>query len=185
MKFFNFCVEQQNVTEWTESVIVNNFSSETVSDTTFRHVSCFSKRDNHRGLAIIGGKRINRGGGLGLESPVIYNLYSNPKYLTRLNELINSTETIKQPLRMEHKGLSSPKEPGRKKHKLKWRIEDDCSDSSSNWSENKHSGNLLKCILANDVQQTVLLHNYVTCHEKYSVSALLRVKTIKLSLWYR
>ena len=53
MKFFDFCVEQQNVKEWTEYVTVNNFSSETVSDTTFRHVLCFWKWDNHRGLAII------------------------------------------------------------------------------------------------------------------------------------
>ena len=140
MKFFDFCVKQQNVKEWTEYVIVNNFSSETVSDTTFRHVLCFWKWHNHRGLAIIvlravticrpetrtnklkltlanssllpdfchlnvmlvcllslelekwqnsdkhcklvtltsstsyaiRGKRINRGGGLGLEIPVIY-----------------------------------------------------------------------------------------------------------------
>ena len=27
----------------------------------------------------------------------------------RLDELINSTETVQQPLRMEHEGLSSPK----------------------------------------------------------------------------
>ena len=27
MKFFNFRAEQQNVTEWTETVILNNFSS--------------------------------------------------------------------------------------------------------------------------------------------------------------
>ena len=40
----------------------------------------------------------------------------DPKYLTRLDRLINSTETAEhaQSLRMEHEGLSSPKEPGRK-----------------------------------------------------------------------
>ena len=62
---------------------------------------------------------------------------------------------------MEHDGLSSPKEPVRKKRKLKWRSEDDCADNLRNRCENKHSGNLLKCILANNEQQTVMLHNYV------------------------
>ena len=93
--------------------MLNNFSSKTVSDTTFRHVLCF-KRDNHRGLAIICGKRINRGGVLGLE---IYDLYGDPKYLAILDELINSSETAKQSLRIELEGVSSPKEPGRKKLK--------------------------------------------------------------------
>ena len=68
---------------------------------------------------IIGGKRINRVGSLGLEIPVIYELYGDPNYLARLNELITSTETAKQLLRIGHKHLSSPKEPGRKKCKLK------------------------------------------------------------------
>ena len=45
-------------------------------------------------------------------------LYGDPKYLPRLDELINSTETAKQPLRMEHDGLSSLRDPGRKKRKL-------------------------------------------------------------------
>ena len=45
-------------------------------------------------------------------------LYGDPKYLPRLDELINSTESAKQPLSMEHEGLSSPREPGRKKRKL-------------------------------------------------------------------
>ena len=149
-----------------------------MSDTIFRHVLCFSKRDNHRGLAIIvlravtiyrpetqtnklkltlanssllsdvchlnvvlvrllslkwekwqnsdkscklvtltssaryaiGGIRIDRGGGLGLEIPVIFELYGDPKYLARLNELINSAETAKRLLKIEHEGVSSPKE---------------------------------------------------------------------------
>ena len=42
-----------------------------------------------------------------------------PKYLARLNKLNSSTETARQSLRMEHEGLSSPKEPGRQKCKLK------------------------------------------------------------------
>ena len=36
-----------------------------------------------------------------------------------------------------------------------------CADNLRNRCENKHSGNLLKCILANNEQQTVMLHNYV------------------------
>ena len=90
---------------------------------------------------------------LGLEIAVIYELYGNPKYLARVDELISSTKTAKQLLSMEHEGLSSPKEPGR--------IEDDCTDNLRNQCEDKHSGNLLKCILANDEQWTVILHNYV------------------------
>ena len=42
-------------------------------------------------------------------------LNGDPKYTARLDELINSTETAKQSLRMEHEGLSSRKEPGIKK----------------------------------------------------------------------
>ena len=62
---------------------------------------------------------INRGGSLGLEIPVIYESGGNPKYLVRLDELINSSESAKQSLRMEDEGLVSPKESGRKRHKLK------------------------------------------------------------------
>ena len=90
-----------------------------MSDTTFGHVSCFSRRDNHRELATIGGKRINRGDGLGLEIPVIDELHGDQKYPARLNELVNTTETAKQSLRIEYEGASYPKEPGRKKRKLK------------------------------------------------------------------
>ena len=45
-------------------------------------------------------------------------LNCDPKYTTRLDELINSAETAKQSLRMEHDGLSSRKEPGIKKKAL-------------------------------------------------------------------
>ena len=50
---------------------------------------------------------------------VLLMLYGDPKSLPRLDKLINSTKTAKQPLRMEHEGLSCPKKPGRKKRKLK------------------------------------------------------------------
>ena len=62
---------------------------------------------------------IDRGGSLGLEIPVISELRGNPKYLVRLDKLINSSESALQSLRMEDEGLVSPKEPGRKRHKLK------------------------------------------------------------------
>ena len=61
----------------------------------------------------------DRGGGLGLEIPVIYELRGDPKYLVRLDKLINSSESAKQSLRVEDEGLVSPKESGRKSHKLK------------------------------------------------------------------
>ena len=37
MQLFSFRAEQQSVMEWTETVILKNVSSKTVSDTTFRH----------------------------------------------------------------------------------------------------------------------------------------------------
>ena len=61
---------------------------------------------------------------------------------------------------MKNEGLTSPKEQGRKKCQLKRQSEDDCVDNLKNPCEN-NSGNLLKCILANDEQQTVILHNNV------------------------
>ena len=64
---------------------------------------------------------INRGAGLGLEIPVSYELRGDPKYLIRLDKLINSSEPSKQSLGMEDEGLVSPKESGRKRHKLKWK----------------------------------------------------------------
>ena len=43
-------------------------------------------------------------------------LNGDPKYIARLDDLINSNQTAKlQSLRMEYKGLSSRKEPGIKK----------------------------------------------------------------------
>ena len=60
-----------------------------MSETTFRHVFCFSKSDNHRELSIIRGEKISRDGSLRLEIPVISELYGDPKYLARLIKLIN------------------------------------------------------------------------------------------------
>ena len=106
-------------------------------------------------------------------------LNGDPKSIARLDKLIHSTQSAKlQSLRAEYEGLISPKGPGRKKRKLKWRSEDDCADNLRNWFENKHSGNLLKCILANDERQTVILRKEES--KKYSVFALSRVKTEKL-----
>ena len=89
--------------------------------------------------------------GLRLQLFTSYN--DNPKYLARVDKLISSTKTARQLLRMGHEGLSSPKEPGRS--------EDDCADNVKNQCKNKHSGNLLKCILASDEKWAVILHNYV------------------------
>lgn len=82
-------------------------------------VLCFLKRTTHSGLAIICGKRINRGGGLGLEIPVVLELYGDRKYLERLDKLINSSETAMKSLRKENEGVVSTKEPERKWRKLK------------------------------------------------------------------
>ena len=65
------------------------------------------------------GVGINRGGGLGLEISVIYELRGNPKYLVRLDKLINSSKSAKQSFGMEDESLVSPKWSGRKRHKLK------------------------------------------------------------------
>ena len=46
-----------------------------------RIVSSFLKRVNHKATAEICEKRINRRSGLGLEIPVIYNIYGGRKYL--------------------------------------------------------------------------------------------------------
>ena len=73
-------------------------------------------------------------------------LNGDPKYIARLDDLINSNQTAKlQSLRMEYKGLRSRKELGiKKKAQLKRRSEDDCANNLRNRCENKHSGNLLK-----------------------------------------
>ena len=51
---------------------------------------------------------------------VIYELVrGDPKYLVRLDKLINSSESAKQSLRMEDESLVSPKEYGTKGVKVK------------------------------------------------------------------
>ena len=62
---------------------------------------------------------INRGAGVRLEIPVGYELRGDPKYLIRLDKLINSSESSKQSLGMEDESLVSPRESGRKRHNLK------------------------------------------------------------------
>ena len=54
----------------------------------------FSVRNN--GESVIAGCSVKRGGGLGLEIPVIYELCGDPKYLVRLDKLINSSESAKE-----------------------------------------------------------------------------------------
>ena len=96
--------------------------------------------------------RINRGGGLGLEITVIYELCGDPKYLVRLDKHINSSESAKQSLRMEDEGLVSPKESGRTRRKSE--------KAESVVQKTKHSRSLLNSVLANDEHQTAI---YVTC----------------------
>ena len=59
---------------------------------------------------------INTAAGLGLEIPFSYELHGDPKYLIRLDKLINSTVSSGHSLGMEDEGLVSPKESGRKRH---------------------------------------------------------------------
>ena len=62
-------------------------------------VSPFLKRGNRRGEAIICGERANRGTGMGLEISVLYKLYGEQRYLTRLDELIMGSDVAIQSLR--------------------------------------------------------------------------------------
>ena len=78
-------------------------------------VSSFLKRINHRGEVVICGKRVNRGAGMGLKIPVLYKLYGECKYLTRLDQLIMGSDMAKQSLRAKHEGISSTTEATRKR----------------------------------------------------------------------
>ena len=123
-----------------------------------------------------------------LFTAVLLTLWQRLKSLAEITclgtqKLINNTETAKhaQSLRMEHEGLSSPKEPGRK------------SASSS-----EEVGTIVRTIYGIDVKINIpeifwnvfwqmmssRLKFYIKMlYEKYSVSTLSRFKTIKLSLW--
>ena len=70
-------------------------------------VSSFLKRVNHRGEAVICGKRVNRGAGLGLEIPVLYKFYGEHRYLTRLDKLIIGSDIARQSLRDKQEGIAT------------------------------------------------------------------------------
>lgn len=53
-------------------------------------ISQFLKQDCNKGVVYITGKRINRGGGFGLEAPCIFQLCSPEAYLRRLKELVDA-----------------------------------------------------------------------------------------------
>ena len=53
-------------------------------------VSQFLKRDCNKGMVRITGKRVNRGGGFGLEVPCIFRLYGPDAYLARLKKLVDA-----------------------------------------------------------------------------------------------
>ena len=70
-------------------------------------VSSVLKREYNSGVAVICGKRVNRGAGLGLEIPVMFKFYGKADFLERLDILIKSSETAKKALRLESEGISS------------------------------------------------------------------------------
>ena len=73
------------------AVAVKNHDSLTVGHVPKKLASLFShflKRDCNKAVAEITGKRINRGGGLGLEAPAIYKLFGPSQYLDRILELL-------------------------------------------------------------------------------------------------
>ena len=80
-----------------------------------KFVSCFLRREGHEGVAIICGKRINRGGGLGLEIPVEYKFFGGPSYLDRLDKLIQESEAAKNSLREEGEGTVEETKTGKKR----------------------------------------------------------------------
>ena len=77
------------------------------------------KRVNHRGEAVICGKRVNREAGMGLDIPVLYKLYGEHKYSTRLDELIMGSDMAGQSLRAKQEGISSTAEATRKRKSVK------------------------------------------------------------------
>ena len=48
------------------------------------------ERDCNKGMVRITGKRVNRGGGFGLEAPCIFQLYGPDAYLARLKKLVDT-----------------------------------------------------------------------------------------------
>ena len=82
-------------------------------------VSSFLKREYNSGVAIICGKQVNRGAGLGLGIPVMFKFYGTADFLERLDILIKSNETAKKVLRLESEGISSEESlkrpPGKRK----------------------------------------------------------------------
>ena len=82
-------------------------------------IASFLKRDDHHGVAVVCGKRVNRGAGLGLEIPVIFKFYGKTNYLERLDILIQSSETARMALRLESEGITSEEtaksRPGKRK----------------------------------------------------------------------
>ncbi|KAJ7382078.1 hypothetical protein OS493_037312 [Desmophyllum pertusum] len=89
-----------------------------------RIVSSFLNRVNHKATAEICGKRINRGAGLGLEIPVIYKIYGERKYLDRLDELINGSETAKRALREREEGILVDGQQKKRKSTKKDKVND-------------------------------------------------------------
>lgn len=43
-------------------------------------IASFSKREDHNGIAVICGKQVNRGAGMGLEFPVMFKFHGKTDY---------------------------------------------------------------------------------------------------------
>lgn len=56
-------------------------------------VFCFLQREENRCRCKVTGKRINRGGGLGLEIPCMYTFTGCKNYITRLKELLDTKQS--------------------------------------------------------------------------------------------
>ena len=83
-----------------------------------KFVSCFLKRERHEGVAIICGKRINRGSGLRLEIPVEYKFFGGPSDLDGLDKLIQESEAAKNSLREEGEGIVEETKTGKKRKSI-------------------------------------------------------------------
>ena len=70
-------------------------------------ISQFWKRDCNKGVARITGKRINRGGGYGLQAPFKFCLYGPEPYLRCLKDVVDAAGEAVSEITMEDPGTRS------------------------------------------------------------------------------
>ena len=99
-----------------------------------RAVSSFLKSANHKATAEICGKQINGGADLGLEIPVIKNIYGARKYMDRRDELIHGNKTAKGTLGQEDEGISIDGQKMKRKSAKKPKIRKTRLDMKANIS---------------------------------------------------